>query len=396
MKKIDRRIVIVAAFIFIVGLAYGLMEYLKALKDEPFRRPPVVAKRFVKAEEIKYKTVMAPVKAPGRVVSTAQVDIMAEASGKILVSQVPLKLGSEFLKGDILFTIYPDEAKLALQSRKSQYLNTIANLLPDIRIDYPEYESQFRNFFNTINVEKKLPKFPIVENEKLEIFLASKNVLSEYFEILKDELQLNRRTIYAPFNGTYSEVYLEAGAYTNAGGKVAHAIKTDILELEVPLDRFDAEWVKIGDKVIVHSDTRSLDWEGRVARKSQFVDPATQSQNIFIQVKNNKSKPLLAGEFLKATFPGHPVENVMEIPRNVVFNTNEVFIVNEGRLHKRQINIIKLNEKTLIFNGLEEGQMLVMQPLINVLEGTLVEIHNSDDQKQKPAKKKDNDVEGKS
>jgi hypothetical protein len=37
------------------------------------------------------------------------------------------------------------------------------------------------------------------------------------------------------------------------------------------------------------------------------------------------------------------------------------------------VNIIKLNEKTLIFNGLKEGEMLVMQPLINVLEGTLVE-----------------------
>lgn len=377
MKKIDRRIVIVAAFLFIVGLAFGLMKYLIAQKDEPNRRPPVVAKRFVQAEEIKYKTIVTPVKAPGRVASTAQVDIMAEASGKILVSKIPLKVGSKFSKGDVLFTVYPDEAMLALQSRKSKYLNTIANLLPDIKIDFPKYQPQFMDFFNAIEVDKKLPDFPKIENEKLEIFLASRNVLSEYYGILKDELQLSRHTVFAPFDGTYSKVYLEAGAYTNMGGRVAHVIKTDILELEVPLDRFDAEWVRIGDIVTVHSDTRSLDWKGKVVRKSQFVDPNTQSQNIFVQIKNTQKKPLLAGEYLKATFPGHPVENVMEIPRNVVFNTNEVFTVQDNRLHKRKINIIKLNERTLVFNGIQEGEMLVMQPLVNVMEGTLVEIHEN-------------------
>jgi hypothetical protein len=41
-------------------------------------------------------------------------------------------------------------------------------------------------------------------------------------------------------------------------------------------------------------------------------------------------------------------------------------------------NVIKENEKTLVFNGLDEGEILVMQPLINVLEGTLVEMLGND------------------
>jgi hypothetical protein len=110
-----------------------------------------------------------------------------------------------------------------------------------------------------------------------------------------------------------------------------------------------------------------------VIRKSQFIDPNTQGQSIFVLLKNQKSPTLLAGEYYNAEFPGHPVEGVMEVPRNIVFNTNEVFVIVESRLEKRKINIIKENEKTLIFNGLEEGEILVMQPLINVLEGTLVE-----------------------
>ncbi len=385
MKQIDRRIVIIAAFIFIVGLAFGIMKFLIAQKEEPFMRPPVAAKRFVKTEQVIYKTITSPVKAPGRVRSIAEIDVIAEASGKLITLDVALKKGSIFSKGDLLFTVYPNEAQLALKAKKSQFLNSLANLLPDISIDYPDHENGFRNFFNTIDINKELPKFPEIENEQLKIFLASRNVLSEYYGILKDELQLKRHTIKAPFDGTYSEVYIEAGAYTNTGGRVAHAIRTDVLELEVPLERFDAEWVKIGDKVIVHSDTRNMNWTGRVVRKSQFVDPKTQSQNIFIQLNNNQQKPLLNGEYLSATFSGHPVEQVMEVPRNVVFNTNEVFIVENQRLKKQEINIIKLNEKTLIFNGLEEGSVLVVQPLINVMEGTLVEIQqdNSENSQEK-------------
>lgn len=68
----------------------------------------------------------------------------------------------------------------------------------------------------------------------------------------------------------------------------------------------------------------------------------------------------------------------MEIPRNAVFNNNEVFVIVDGRLQKRLINIIKVNEKTLLFNGIEEGKILVIQAMINVLEGTSVEVLGSD------------------
>ncbi len=374
MKKIDRRIVIVAALIFTIGLAYGLMRFLIAQKEDPMMRPPLEARRYVKAEPVSYSTIVSPVSAPGRLTSVSTIEVVAEASGKILAGVVPLKKGTQFSRGDLLFTIYPDEAELALKARKSQFMNTLANLLPDISIDFPDQSSVYRKFFSSIDLDKKLPPLPEITDEKLRIFLSSRNVLSDYYSIVKDELQLSRHRVFAPFQGTYTQVYLEAGAYINTGGRVAQAIRTDELELEVPLKRFDAEWVKIGDKVTVTSDQRSLHWQGEVIRKSQFVDENTQSQGIFIKIQNHRTPSLLAGEFLTAIFPGHPIENAMEIPRNAVFNTNEVFIIEEGRLQSRMIRIIKVNEKTLIFNGIEEGSMLVLQPLINVLEGTFVEV----------------------
>ena len=372
MRKIDRRIVIVGSILIIVILAYGIMRFLAAQRPPSPMRQSIEARRFVKIEQVKYADIPASVTESGRLTSVAQVDIISEAAGKIEPGKVPLKKGAGFSKGDVLFVVYPDEAILSLKARKSQYQNTLAGILPDLAIDYPEYEEGYRKFFSSITVDKPLPPLPEINNDQLKIFLASRNVISEYYNIQRDELQLNRRTVTAPFDGTFMEVYMEVGAYANAGGRVARAIRTDQLELEVPLTRNDAAWVKIGDPVKVTSRDGSVTWEGHVIRKSKFVDENTQSQAIFVRLDNGDNQALMAGEYLLATFPVRPYEKVMEIPRNAVFNTDEVFLVKSGRLAKASINIIKDNERTYLFNGLNAGDTLVVQQLINVSEGTLV------------------------
>lgn len=372
MKKIDRRIVIVTTLIFIIGLSYGLMRFLIAQKEEPPVRRAIEAKRYVEVQVVEYDGVQSPVSEPGRMSSVAEFDLAAEASGKIIQGDIPLKKGASFKKGDIVFTIYPDEAALALKAKMSKFLNSLALMLPDIAIDYPDYEQDFMDFFSSIEIEKTLPSLPEVNDEKLKIFLASKNILSDFYSIRKDELQLSRHTVKAPFNGTFSDVFMEVGAYTGTGGRVAHAICTDQLELEIPLMRFDANWVDIGDKVQISSDYHQTKWTGTVQRKSQFVDENTQSQNVYVVIENQAGKPLLSGEYLTATFADIPVKDVMEIPRNAVFNSNEVFIVQNKRLQNKRINVVKVNTRTLLFNGLNAGDTLVVQPLINVYEGTKV------------------------
>jgi hypothetical protein len=348
------------------------MRFLQAQKAPPPVRRNIVAQRYVKTEPVQYKKIASEVSERGRLSSIAEIDVIAEASGKIEAGQVSLKKGASFRKGQVLFEIYPDEAELSLQARKSQYQNTLASILPDLVIDYPEAEDAFKDFFSSIRVDRPLPEFPEVKNETLKIFLASRNVISEYYEIKKDELQLKRRIVRAPFDGTYKEVYMETGAYTNMGGRIARAIRTDHLELEVPLLRDDAQWVKLGDPVQLTAQGSDEQWTGSVIRKGQFVDESTQRQSIFIQIKNQSERKLLSGEYFQASFPVRPIEGVMEVPRNSVFNSNEVFVVRSGRLAKEKIKVIKVNERTLIFNGLPAGDTLVVQQLINVSEGTLV------------------------
>ncbi len=124
----------------------------------------------------------------------------------------------------------------------------------------------------------------------------------------------------------------------------------------------------------VYSEGGNEKWKGSLSRISAFVDPQTQSASVFIELKKSREYPLYEGQYLRAIFNGRTIESVMEIPRNAVFNSNEVYVVRDNQLYKETINIHKMGEETLVFSGLEEGSLVVVEPLINIPERTQVTI----------------------
>ncbi len=375
---------VVVALIVLLGGAAALSELFISMKPEPPRMPDMKMKRYVKAEPIKYNEITSSVVREGRVVSSSEITLVAEASGKIEKGDVVLRKGSSFKKGQLIAEIYKDEVELALKARKSRFLTIITTLLPDIKVDFPEELNAYEMFFRAINMEEDLPELPVVRNEKLRIFLASRNVLSEYYGIKQDEKRLKRHSLYAPFNGTFTQVNIEVGGYVNTGGQIAKMIRTDQLEVEVPVNIEQSKWIKIGDKVVVYSKDKTSSMPGAVVRKSDFIDARTQMRSIFVKVQHSPQNELLAGEYKLVEFPGQRIKDAMEIPRSAVFNSNEVFLVENGKLKKREIDIIKVNETTLIFNGLQEGKYIVVEPLINAKENSSVGVLG----KEQPTEKK--------
>ena len=365
---------IVVALIILLGGAAALSELFISLKPEPPRRPEMELKRSVKAETVKYSEIISSVSREGRVVSSSEITLVSEASGKIEKGEVALRKGTSFKKGQLLAVIYKDEVELALKARKSRFLTTMTSMLPDMKVDYPDKLDAFEMFFRAIDMDENIPEMPAVKDEKLKVFLASRNVFSEYYGIKQDEKKLERHSLYAPFNGTFTQVNFEAGAYVNMGGQIAKMIRTDQLEVEVPVENLQSRWIKIGDKVQVFSRDKKTVKAGVVVRKSNFVDQNTQARSIFVKVQSSTTDELLAGEYYLVEFPGQKINGAMEIPRGAVFNSNEVFIVVDGKLKKRLVNILKWNEKTLIINGLDEGSKLVVEALINTKENTPVGI----------------------
>lgn len=371
MKKRQVSIIVITLSIILMG--YLTMLFLISQRSLPERRNPVVSDRYVKAEKVVYKTIKSPVFATGRMSSSQTLDIVSEASGKIEQGDVFLKTGEAFKKKDILLKIYDDEAQLVLKAKKSKFMNTIALLLPDIKLDFPDYYNHFIEFFNKISIDKDLPELPVLKNQKLKIYLAARNLLSDYFIIQGDELRLKRHTVKAPFDGAFLVVNQEVGSYANMNARLAKIINTEKLELVVSVKESVSKWVSKGDKVVINMKNSTKLINGVVIRKSDFINENTQSRSLYIRITRGKDK-IVWGQYMHAMFEGKPINKVMEIPRSAVFNHNQVFIVSDNRLFKRKINIVKENSVSVIFDGLKQGVYVVTEPLIDVRENTEVKI----------------------
>jgi len=369
----NRKLVIVASVVLILALAYAGMLGLKSLKQHPLKDLNRKKTPFVKVEQVVYTAIDAPIVEKGRLLSNLEVNLSSEVPGRIVAVGVPLKVGQRFKKGDLLIQIYDMDARMDLQAKKSQFLNKLAQSLPDIRIDYNGRFQDWMNFFNAIDLEKDLPALPEITTGKEKVFLASRNILGDYYAIKSSEVKLSKYRIYAPFTGSYVQVNTQQGAVAGLGSKLASIIESSKLELQVPVESEDIKWLHIGDKVdILASDGEKIS-SGKLLRKSEFVDEGTQSIAVFVGLEKSAGS-LYQGQYLTAKFNGKQIENAMEIPRNAVFRSNRVYVVEKGLLKEKQIHVIKRNKNTLVFNGLASGEVLVVEAPVKASENMKVKI----------------------
>lgn len=369
-----RKLKIIGSVVVLLVLSFALMSVFGSMKKEPPRNEKEIAKVYVKTEKVVYSDMSPTFSEGGRLGSQRKVDVMAEVQGKILNSEVSLKKGERFKKGDLLVRIYDEEAKNNLMASKSRFLNLLAGILPDLNIDYPSNYDNWFKFYESIDITKELPDLVKFSSNKEKTFFASRNILNDYYLIKSAEIRLSKYSIYAPFSGSFTDVYFEVGSIANPGGKIATIIQTDKLELEIPVKVENIEFVKIGEKVKIEASQHEL--VGKIVRISDFVSPETQSVSVFISLFPNKEIKVFEGMYLKAHFKGKPLCGVMEMPRNALLAGNQVFVVENGKLAKKEIQVLKVNEQTLLFSGLNPNSDLVVEPLINPRVGMNVEILN--------------------
>ncbi|MCD4734686.1 MAG: efflux RND transporter periplasmic adaptor subunit [Bacteroidales bacterium] len=370
-----RKLIINGAIIVVILiLAVILMNVMVSSHTDPEMVPSETKKIYVKAKKIIYLDVTENIVATGRLASQHDVDVSSEVQGQILVGNVKLKEGQSFKKGDLLIRIFDEEARNNLKAQKSRFLNSIAGILPDIKIDYNTAFDKWLGFFNSIDILKPLPPLPQFDSDKEKIFLASRNILNDYYTIQSSQVRLAKYSIYTPFSGSITHVYLEVGSVANPGSRIAKLIRTDKLELEVPVEVENIYWLKEGTEVLVTTDDSQRSWNGRVVRIADYVDPATQSITVFVELNSSPGNMLYQGQYLQAHFSTEKMENVMELTRSSVFDNNKVYVIQEGKLKIEEIDIIRISHNTVYFSGLPDTLYVVAEPLVNVKEGMPVEI----------------------
>lgn len=330
------------------------------------------AQKYVKVHKIKNDTVQLFVSGYGRVSSARNITLSSEVQGVLLSGGTELKPGQTFSQGQLLFKINDKEAQLALKARKSGFLNLVATILPDVKIDFPESATLWSGFLDNIDLDQPLPELPTFKSNKEKNFMAAKNILAEYYNIKGDEERLKKYSVYAPFNGSIVSVTAEVGTIVNPGSPIATIIKTVALEVTIPVNPKNVSLIAEGNKVELVSEDKNSKWNGKIARIGQNINPNTQSIDVYINVENDKVHQLYNGMYLEANIYGSKVFDADEIARRAFLNDGNVYVVKDSLLIRKKPSVVLRNNNTVVVKEFKDGELVVVEPIPGAIDSMKV------------------------
>ena len=219
-----------------------------------------------------------------------------------------------------------------------------------------------------------MPKLPAINSDKEKVFLAANNILTSYYNLQKQEINLRRYTIIAPFNGSFKSVNKEIGAVASPSVELASIIRTDKLEVTVPVFPADLPFIHIGDKVEIIGHSGQSQWAS-VARISDFVESATQSVNVYLIYNASANSAFLEGEYVDVSFRSEAVTG-FEIPREAVVAGQQVYVLKEGKLHKQKIDVLRQLEDSYIISIADSSAMVVTESIASIQANTEYKARN--------------------
>ena len=115
-------------------------------------------------------------------------------------------------------------------------------------------------------------------------------------------------------------------------------------------------------------------WTGKIKRIGNTIDEQTQSVQVFISINKSKEDRIYNGIFLNAAIPGKSIKNAYQIPRSAVYNSDYIYLIKDGKLDYRRIDIARREINSVIVDGaISDGDTLVTEVLQGVAPGMLAE-----------------------
>jgi len=307
----------------------------------------------------------------GRLSAYNKIEIYAEVGGRLLSTDRPFKVGSRFNNGSVLLNIDREEAKLNLLSQKSSLINAITQMMPDLKIDYPESFANWSNYLNSFDVNQTLKEFPVAVNERETFFINSRNLRTQFYNIKSLENRLSKYVVYAPFTGVITEAQITPGSLVRAGQKMGSLMELGNYELEATVSLDELKYMKVGQSVQLTSDALNGTWKGRISRISDMIDANSQSVLAYISVKNSNLKE---GLYLKGILEGIAIDKVTKVSANQVVERKYILGIENDKFKRYDVEVLFANSDYMLVRGLSDGLLLPTKNIIGASEGKSVNV----------------------
>ncbi len=352
------QLILLIVFLVVTG---GISMIVAGNKQETIKKEKEAGgKIYVPVHEVKNQLTLLSMQSYGQVTPNSEISISFEVQGKLERGNVTMKPGANFRKGQLLYKVDNREGYATFRSRMSSYSTLLLNALPDIEIEYPEERSKWVNFLNDLDQKKRLPALPEANTSKERLFITSRNIISEYYNLHAQELRLEKYFYVAPFSGTVLSTSAEPGSVTSPGMSIARIAKTGNFEVKVPISMNDLEKYRENGEA-TFTDASGIEVAtGKIVRVSGVINQQTQSADVYYSIKALKGEKIYNGMHLNVSIETEAAKNTVTIPLTC-FHNGKVMVLENGKLIP--VDVLKISAKpdSLMVTGLNDGQMLVLE-----------------------------------
>lgn len=339
-------------------------------KQREQRPAPKRQIKTVFTDTVRNQSVPIQVEANGNLVAKERVALFAEVQGVFQGSSHPFKPGQAFSRGEVLLRIDASEYQASVQSAKSNLYNLITAAMPDLRLDYPEIYPKWQAYLNSFDITKGTPVLPEMTSEQERYYINGRNIVTTYYNVKNLEQRLTKYVIRAPFSGVLTEAQVTEGTLVRPGQSLGVFINPRIYELEVAVNKSYSDFLRLGKKVRLENLEGSQVFEGVVSRINAAVNQQTQTVSVFIDVADPGLKE---GMYLEAIIEGRAEENAIEIPRKLLTEQGELFIIRDSVLDLLPVTPVFFTDQTVILKGLPEGTVYLSRSVPGSYPGMVIQ-----------------------
>jgi multidrug efflux pump subunit AcrA (membrane-fusion protein) len=368
MKKMRKYIPFLGGVLILAAALLIAVIFIQSNEKKKPKTEKVI--KAIYTEEVQNKSIPLIISTSGNLTAKNKIELFSEVQGILKISNKDFKSGTWYKKGETIININSDEHLANLQSLKSNLLNTLITMIPDLKIDHPN-DDKWQSYLKSFDLHKTTPELPSTNSEREKYFIAYRNIYTSYYNVKTQEVRLSKYKIEAPYNGILTEALVTPGSLVRPGQKLGEFIDPSVYEMEVSINAEFSYLLKKGSSVelrnLEHTKTRG----GKVVRINGKIDQSSQTVKVFIQLN---SSDVQEGMYLEASLIAKSVDDAYELSRTLLVDGSRVYIVKDSQLELVDITPVYLNDKSVIVKGLENGTLVLSKEIPGAYTGMRVKI----------------------
>lgn len=352
-------------------LIVGSFFFAKHLINNKTKPKPVPAKvvKTVFIDTVLNTTIPIVIPANGSLVAKRRIELYSEVQGIFRPGNTLFKPGQEYRQGETLIRIDASEYYASVQSSKSNLYNSIAAIMPDLKLDFPEVFQKWQSYLNGFDLNKSTPKLPEMTSDKENYFITGRGIVSSYYSVKNLEQRLAKYNIKAPFKGILTEALATEGSLIRSGQKLGEFIDASVYEMEVALSKTYASLLKVGETVTLNNLEKTETYSGVISRVNGSIDATTQTITAFIEVKDSSLKE---GMYLEANLNAKNEPNAIEVNRSLLLESEQVYIIRDSILDLIDVKPVYFSETKVVLKNIPDGTIILSKPVPGAYAGMLV------------------------